>query len=265
MATNKVVYGNTTLIDLTSDTASASDVVSGKTFHSADGVLRTGSMDLSEYYSTNDTAETDIADGDYFPFYDTSATAKKKSLWSNIKSVLKTYFDTTYSNKISSPSAGKFVVCDANGVLSSSSYNQNDFGDAVSLNEYDEDYTWQHSESGTTVTTYEHVFYQSVRIKSPGTMASTQPIKNTFRISQDVTLSTSQDTTVVFGGQISVGFSTEYFIANGSTRQNVSIVTTSINDISYKSCEVDTSEHTCTIVFPPYSSAASMKVEIFLY
>lgn len=97
MATNKVIYGNTTLIDLTSDTATESDVLSGKTFHSTDGVARSGSMDLSGYYSTSDTAETTIDDGDYFPFYDISATAKRKSLWSNIKSVLKTYFDTVYA------------------------------------------------------------------------------------------------------------------------------------------------------------------------
>lgn len=48
-------------------------------------------------YQTDDTAETTIADTDYVPFYDTSATAKRKSLWSNIKSVLKTYFDTLYA------------------------------------------------------------------------------------------------------------------------------------------------------------------------
>lgn len=48
-------------------------------------------------YKTSDTAETAIDDADYFPFYDSSATAKRKSLWSNIKSVLKTYFDTIYS------------------------------------------------------------------------------------------------------------------------------------------------------------------------
>ena len=48
-------------------------------------------------YQTGDTAETTIDDADYVPFYDTSATAKRKSLWSNIKIVLKTYFDTLYS------------------------------------------------------------------------------------------------------------------------------------------------------------------------
>lgn len=51
-------------------------------------------------YTTDDTAETTLADGDYFPFYDTSASGKRKSLWSNIKSVLKTYFDTLYNAKL---------------------------------------------------------------------------------------------------------------------------------------------------------------------
>ena len=54
---------------------------------------------IANCYQSTDTAETALADNDYFPFYDTSASAKRKTLWSNIKSVLKTYFDTLY-NKI---------------------------------------------------------------------------------------------------------------------------------------------------------------------
>jgi hypothetical protein len=50
----------------------------------------------SDCYKTGDTAFTALADADYVPVYDTSASAKKKTLWSNIKSVLKTYFDTLY-------------------------------------------------------------------------------------------------------------------------------------------------------------------------
>ena len=48
-------------------------------------------------YDTGDTAETTLADADKFPFYDDSASAKRSSTWSNIKSKLKTYFDTLYS------------------------------------------------------------------------------------------------------------------------------------------------------------------------
>lgn len=52
---------------------------------------------IANCYQTGDSPETAIADEDYFPYYDTSASAKRKTLWSNIKSVLKTYFDTLYS------------------------------------------------------------------------------------------------------------------------------------------------------------------------
>ena len=40
---------------------------------------------ITNCYQTTDTAETALADDDYFPFYDTSASAKRNTLWSNIK------------------------------------------------------------------------------------------------------------------------------------------------------------------------------------
>ena len=52
MAISKVVFGNTTLIDLTSDTITASDLAYGVTAHGADGSLITGS-------STKDSDTTD--------------------------------------------------------------------------------------------------------------------------------------------------------------------------------------------------------------
>ena len=47
METNKVILNGSTLIDLTEDTATVGDVRVGKTFHSADGVQRTGELDPS--------------------------------------------------------------------------------------------------------------------------------------------------------------------------------------------------------------------------
>lgn len=44
MAINKIVYGSQTLIDLTSDTVTVSDVVSGVTFHLRDGSIGTGEI-----------------------------------------------------------------------------------------------------------------------------------------------------------------------------------------------------------------------------
>lgn len=47
-------------------------------------------------YESTDTAETSLADDDKFPFYDTSASGKRSSTWTNIKAKLKSYFDTLY-------------------------------------------------------------------------------------------------------------------------------------------------------------------------
>ncbi len=47
-------------------------------------------------YHTDDTTFTAIADDDFVPMYDISASGAKKSTWSNIKDKLKTYFDTLY-------------------------------------------------------------------------------------------------------------------------------------------------------------------------
>lgn len=40
-------------------------------------------------YLSDDSAESGLADNDYFPFYDTSATSGKKTTWSNIKNLIK--------------------------------------------------------------------------------------------------------------------------------------------------------------------------------
>ena len=56
------------------------------------------------------TAETVIADDDAVPFYDTSAKGQRKTLWSNIKAVLKTYFDTIYLKLSGGTLSGKIVI-----------------------------------------------------------------------------------------------------------------------------------------------------------
>lgn len=74
-----------------------------------DGTVDTKTyIESSKAYSTDDSSFTGIDDADYVPVYDSSASAKKKTLWSNIKSVLKTYFDTLYSTvkSRSTPASG---------------------------------------------------------------------------------------------------------------------------------------------------------------
>lgn len=56
MAISKVVYGNTTLIDLTSDTVEAAYLKRGETAHGADGELITGTNDFDA--DTSDATAT---------------------------------------------------------------------------------------------------------------------------------------------------------------------------------------------------------------
>lgn len=58
---NKVVYGGTTLIDLTDDTAVASDVISGKTFHLKSGAKATGTAVMGDGVLTIQKNGTDVA------------------------------------------------------------------------------------------------------------------------------------------------------------------------------------------------------------
>ena len=63
---NKVIYGGNVLIDLTEDTASASDVLASKTFHDKSGAEVTGSIpSKSAQTYTPGTAAQSIASGQY--------------------------------------------------------------------------------------------------------------------------------------------------------------------------------------------------------
>lgn len=63
MAISKVVYGNTTLIDLTGDTITASDLAYGKTAHGADGEAIVGSSTKDSDTSDATAQEAEILSG----------------------------------------------------------------------------------------------------------------------------------------------------------------------------------------------------------
>lgn len=58
---NKVVYGSGTLIDLTGDTVTAADVVSGKKFHLASGATATGAIPTVSATTITPTTSTQTA------------------------------------------------------------------------------------------------------------------------------------------------------------------------------------------------------------
>ena len=97
----------------------------------ATGLLKDdGSVDTTTYapsnkaYLTDDTAETTIDDTDYFPFYDTSATGKRKTLFSSIVNKLKTTFATLVTGTFTS---GNLVSLDSSGNIADSGKKASDF------------------------------------------------------------------------------------------------------------------------------------------
>ncbi len=56
MGINKIIYGGNTLIDLTGDTVTASDILTGKTAHDKSGTVITGECDFDSY--TGDATAT---------------------------------------------------------------------------------------------------------------------------------------------------------------------------------------------------------------
>ena len=56
--------------------------------------------------TNNLTAETTIADGDYFPFYDVSASANRKTLWSNIVGKIRTALFGTANGVLKADGSG---------------------------------------------------------------------------------------------------------------------------------------------------------------
>ena len=67
MAINKVVYGTTVLVDLTSDTVTAASLLSGFTAHSASGAQINGSVSFITYYTgTTDPSSSQGNNGDIY-------------------------------------------------------------------------------------------------------------------------------------------------------------------------------------------------------
>lgn len=60
---NKVIYGGNTLIDLTSDTVSASDLLSGKTAHDKSGAIITGTCTYDSDTSNDTATASEILSG----------------------------------------------------------------------------------------------------------------------------------------------------------------------------------------------------------
>lgn len=79
----ELIY-NDTLYDVIAAISIGDDLIVGTNINVASKVIQQIKGLSESSYQTADAAETDLADGDYIPFYDSSAFGKRKSLWSNV-------------------------------------------------------------------------------------------------------------------------------------------------------------------------------------
>ena len=142
--------------NLTDSGVVANDVIQKASV--ATGLLKNdGTVDSTTYapsdnaYLVGDTAETTIDNADYFPFYDSSATGKRKTLFSSIVDKLKSTFATivstgTEDNIVSLTSSGNIADSGVSkSVLSSKS--ESSGGTSLSLVTTGEKYTWNNKVS----------------------------------------------------------------------------------------------------------------------
>lgn len=67
MAASKIVINGVTKIDLTTDTVTEADVISGKTFHLPNGSTGNGSLQIVTYYTgTSDPTSSTGSNGDIY-------------------------------------------------------------------------------------------------------------------------------------------------------------------------------------------------------
>lgn len=84
----------------------------------------TVSDDLEKTYKTDDATESAIVDADYIPFYDSSASASKKSTWNNFCTKIAAKFATVFNEYLGISSIGAGLTIN-NGVLSASAVGVN--------------------------------------------------------------------------------------------------------------------------------------------
>lgn len=120
----------------------------------------TGSqVDTSKLYSTDDATETNLADGDYFPFYDVSAGGKRKLTWLNYKTKMTDYVADRYQ-KILVATIGVVVQDDGTIYVPSMKYTTDEqvVGNYLGSTLYKKTFTGTLSSStgATTVTSFSY-------------------------------------------------------------------------------------------------------------
>ena len=186
---------------------------------------------ITNCYQSTDTAEAALADDDYFPFYDTSESGKRKTLWSSIKWKIYEYITSHFRSGL----------INDNGYISTetSNFSVEDSGTASqnSIREQVINYT-TNSVGGSAI--------------------SMVTINGSKYMEQTITLSTSSAVSATFTNSAITNNSEIRVYAGRSTGD----VSGAKNQFPYDS--VYTTNGSCVVTFPKESSAISIKVRIYI-
>lgn len=196
--------------------------------------------DKADAFLTTDSTEA-IDDADYIPFYDTSGSAKKKTLWSSLKTIVKAVFTGATSG--------------ANGTS----------GDVPAPQAGDENKWLKGSGGWANLPTYQGATSQDSGVSGMLPAARPEDRNKFFKgdgswgegagdpyYEQTATLSTTQNTAVTF---------TDVDTSNLPTTATYSVANTLGIPYYDLSCVAD---GTVTVTFSPYDTAASIGVRLIV-
>ena len=101
------------------------DAISSESVNPVQNKVVNAELEKKQVLTENLTAETELDDADYFPYYDTSATANRKTLWSSIVAKIRTALFGTVNG---------VLRADGNGIISTSLISSADIGNSAIKN-----------------------------------------------------------------------------------------------------------------------------------
>lgn len=180
------------------------DAISSESVNPVQNKVVNAELEKKQVLTENLTAETELDDADYFPYYDTSATANRKTLWSSIVAKIRTALFGTVKG---------LLRANGNGIISTSLISSTDIGDyAVTTNKLrDGAVTWGKldasaksspvmSTSGSLSVNYIYNGYTAVSWAETSDIVFTVPVSIATGFEMAIFNYKSNSTKIVFAG-----------------------------------------------------------------
>lgn len=158
------------------------------------------------------TAETTIADGDYFPFYDVSASANKKTLWSNVVAKIRTALFGTTNGVLKANGSGTISAMKVDNTPTAGSANLVTSGGVKS-------YAAALDSNGKVKP--EHIRTRIIIVEEPEHTLAASEVESFIRFASTITEATLTIPDDLDNAMFPLGTSVEVFLPNGTGVLNI--------------------------------------------